>query len=133
VFSCDCTIRKCSLGYAGYVFCAVPLSEGCFLRRFFVVKNSEKTCIEDPRYVETRKTIQSFNKRFNLYLVFSVLYGLVFLNYIDIITSGGAFGGYHLWLTIMYFFPFTALTLSFPRNCSHLMKTMHCSMLLFVC
>jgi hypothetical protein len=81
-----------------------------------VVKNSGKSCVEDPRYVETRKTILSFNKRFNLYVVFSVLYGLVFLNYIDIITPGGAFGGYHLWLTIMYFFPFVALTISFPRN-----------------
>jgi hypothetical protein len=70
-----------------------------------VVKDSDKTCIKDPRYVETRKTIQSFNKRFNFYSVFSVLYGLVFLNYSDIITPSGAFGGYHLWLTIIYFFP----------------------------
>jgi len=81
-----------------------------------VAKDSEKTCVEDPKYVETRKTIKSFEGKFKLYLIFSILYGFIFLNYIDIITPGGAFGGYHLWLTIMYFFPFVALTLSFPRN-----------------
>ena len=26
------------------------------------------------------------------------------------------YGGYHLWLTIMYFFPFIILTIYFPRN-----------------
>ncbi len=76
----------------------------------------EKTCVEDPRHVETRKTIQTFERRFKLYLFFSVFYGLVFLNYIDIITPGGVYGGYHLWLSVMYFFPFIALTLSFLRN-----------------
>ena len=79
-------------------------------------KKSEKTCIEDPNYVEIRKTMQTFERRFKFYVFFSVFYGLVFLNYIDIITPGGAFGGYHLWLTIMYFFPFMVLTVSFPRN-----------------
>jgi hypothetical protein len=77
---------------------------------------SEKTCVEDPNYIETRKAVQTFERRFKLYMFFSVFYGLIFLNYIDIITPGGAFGGYHLWLTFMYFFPFIALTLSFPKN-----------------
>ena len=75
-----------------------------------------KTCIEDPNYVETRKAIKTFERRFKFYLLFSVFYGLIFLNYIDIITPGGVYGGYHLWLSVMYFFPFVALTLSFPRN-----------------
>ena len=79
-------------------------------------EKSEKTCIEDPSYFETIKTMQTFERRFKLYLAFSIFYGLIFLNYIDIITPGGIYGGYHLWLSIMYFFPFIALTLSFPRN-----------------
>ena len=79
-------------------------------------KKPEKTCVEDPNYIETIKAMQTFERRFKLYLFFSVFYGLVFLNYIDIITPGGVYGGYHLWLSVMYFFPFVALTLSFPRN-----------------
>ena len=75
-----------------------------------------KTCIEDPKHIETRKTIQIFERRFKLYLFFSVIYGLIFLNYIDIITPGGVYGGYHVWLSAMYFFPFIMLTLSFPKN-----------------
>ncbi|MCW4030302.1 MAG: response regulator [Candidatus Bathyarchaeota archaeon] len=60
------------------------------------------------------KAIKSFNKRFIFYLVFAVVYGLVFINYIDVITGG--YEGYHLWLVIMYFFPFATLTMIFPRN-----------------
>ena len=89
-----------------------------FWEVFDLWKKTEKTksCIEDPNYVETRKAIQTFERRFKFYLLFSVFYGLIFLNYIDIITPGGVYGGYHLWLSMMYFFPFVALTLSFPRN-----------------
>ncbi len=75
---------------------------------------SEKTCIEDPRYAETRKTLLGFDKKFKLYVVFSVVYGLVFINYIDVISGG--YEGYHLWLVIMYFFPFATLSMLFPRN-----------------
>lgn len=60
------------------------------------------------------KAIKSFNKRFIFYLVFAVVYGVVFINYIDVITGG--YEGYHLWLVIMYFFPFATLTMIFPRN-----------------
>ena len=77
---------------------------------------NEKTCIEDPKRLDTRKTIQSFEKKFSFFVVFAVLYGLVFLNYIDVMTPGGVETGYHAWLSIMYFFPFIALTLSYPRN-----------------
>jgi len=77
---------------------------------------SEKTCIEDPKYIETRKRIQDFNKKFYLYLIFAILYGFVFLNYIDLITPGGALDGYHLWLSIMYFFPFAILVITYPKN-----------------
>src|SRR5665648_179622 len=76
----------------------------------------QNTCIEDPHYIETRKTVQAFERRFKLYIIFSILYGLIFVNYIDIIVNGGANEGYHLWLVIMYFFPFIALTIFFPKN-----------------
>ena len=82
----------------------------------FLVKDSEKTCTEDHQLDETRTIIQAFNKKFNLFVVFSIFYGLIFLNYIDIIIPGGVYGGYHLWLSIMYFFPFVALTIFFPKN-----------------
>jgi hypothetical protein len=57
------------------------------------------------------------NKKFKLYIVLAIIYGIVFINYIDIVFSGGATGGYHLWLIPMYFFPFFALSaLSLRRN-----------------
>jgi hypothetical protein len=76
-------------------------------------EKSEKSCVEDPSYVETRKTMKAFEKKFKLYIVFSVVYGLVFINWIDIVYSGYC---YHIWLMIMYFFPFAALSIFFPRN-----------------
>jgi hypothetical protein len=77
-------------------------------------KDSAKPCIEDPRSVEIRKTIQAFEKKFTAYMILSIVYGLVFVNYIDNISGG--YEGYHLWLLIMYFFPFIALTVFYPRN-----------------
>jgi hypothetical protein len=47
---------------------------------------------------------------------FAVIYGLVFINYIDIITSGSGIGGYHLWLTLMYFVPFAILSVIDIKN-----------------
>jgi hypothetical protein len=49
-------------------------------------------------------------------LLFAIIYGLVFINYIDIITSGSGVGGYHLWLTLMYFFPFAILSVIDIKN-----------------
>lgn len=79
-------------------------------------KAAEKTCIEDPRYVETRKTIASFEKKFKLYIISAFIYGLVFINYIDVITIGSSESGYHFWLSLMYFFPFIGLSLAFVKN-----------------
>ncbi len=81
---------------------------------FFILRNSDKFCIEDHSDIETVKILQVFERKFNLYVVFSVVYGFVFVNYIDIISGG--FNGYHLWLIIMYFFPFITLSIFFPRN-----------------
>jgi hypothetical protein len=71
---------------------------------------------EDTKKAERLRALQAFNKKFYIYVILSILYGLIFVNYIDNITNGGLYGGYHLWLTIMYFFPFLILTISFPRN-----------------
>ena len=49
-------------------------------------------------------------------VVFAVVYGLVFINYIDIITPGGDKGGYHLWLVLMYFVPFAILSVADIKN-----------------
>ncbi len=58
--------------------------------------------------------LQLVNKKFKIYILLAVVYGLIFINYIDLFFSGH---GYHLWLTAMYFFPFFALTtLHFRRN-----------------
>ncbi|MCW4030237.1 MAG: hypothetical protein NWE92_11395 [Candidatus Bathyarchaeota archaeon] len=48
-------------------------------------------------------------------MLFSVVYGVVFINYIDI-ASPVPSNGYHLWLVIMYFLPFVGFTLLNPRN-----------------
>ena len=71
---------------------------------------------EETKNAEKQRALKAFNKRFNLYIVLSVLYGLVFVNYIDNNIAGGLYSGYHMWLTIMYFFPFIVLTITFPRN-----------------
>jgi hypothetical protein len=49
-------------------------------------------------------------------LAFAVIYGLIFINYIDVITSGSGIGGYHLWLTLMYFVPFAILSVIDIKN-----------------
>lgn len=43
-------------------------------------------------------------------VVFAVIYGLVFINYIDIAIAYGIRSGYHLWLILMYFMPFVLLS-----------------------
>lgn len=48
-------------------------------------------------------------------MLFSIVYGVVFINYIDI-ASPVPSNGYHLWLVIMYFLPFVGFTLLNPRN-----------------
>jgi CheY-like chemotaxis protein len=60
------------------------------------------------------KAAKEFNRKFVFYLIFAVVYGIVFINYIDVISGG--YEGYHLWLVIMYFFPFAVLSMFFPRN-----------------
>ena len=76
---------------------------------------SDKFCVEDPSGIDTRKVIQSFERRFEVYILLSIIYGLVFINYIDVITAGALYEGYHLWLIFMYFLPFLTITI-FERN-----------------
>lgn len=42
-------------------------------------------------------------------VIFSLLYGIFYVNFIDIITPGSSIPGYHLWLMILYFIPFLSL------------------------
>lgn len=77
-------------------------------------KRKEKTFFEDLRCEQTRRAVQAFRRYFKLFFIFSVVYGLIFINYIDILIQGGY--GYHLWLIVMYFFPFVVLSLIFPHN-----------------
>jgi hypothetical protein len=49
-------------------------------------------------------------------IIFAVLYGLVFINYIDVMTPGGSDSGYHLWLALMYFLPFVGFSMFNVKN-----------------
>lgn len=48
-------------------------------------------------------------------VAFAVLYGLIFINYIDI-ASSGLTSGYHLWLVLMYFLPFAGFSILNWKN-----------------
>jgi hypothetical protein len=48
-------------------------------------------------------------------IAFAAVYGLVFINYIDI-ASSGLNNGYHLWLVLMYFLPFASLSMLSLKN-----------------
>ncbi len=64
--------------------------------------------IEDPKQYEVRRMLEALERKFVAYIIFAVIYGVVFINYIDIVYSGH---GYHLWLIAMYFVPFIALSI----------------------
>jgi hypothetical protein len=53
--------------------------------------------------------------KLGLLVAFAVVYGLVFINYIDI-ASSGASGSYHVWLVFMYFLPFAGFSLLNIKN-----------------
>jgi hypothetical protein len=74
----------------------------------------DKTCTEEEKDAEFRKSFAVYERRFKYYLLFATLYGLIFINYIDITINPAS--SYHIWLSVMYFFPFILLTLIFPRN-----------------
>lgn len=44
-------------------------------------------------------------------LTYSSLYGLIHVNYIDLVTPGSNIPGYHLWLIALYFAPFVPILL----------------------
>lgn len=62
------------------------------------------------------KWLTTSERKLRFLIVFAVIYGLVFINYIDIISPGGSEYGYHLWLTLMYFLPFIGLSISDLEN-----------------
>jgi hypothetical protein len=59
--------------------------------------------------IEDKKT-----RTFSKLMAYSILYGLVLINYIDIVSSGGY--AYHLWLVVMYFAPFVIFSVVDPKN-----------------
>lgn len=78
--------------------------------------DADKFCFEEPQSIETRRAMEYFDRKFKLILVLSVIYGLFFVNFIDIVTMGSEISIYHLWLFILYFMPFVMITWIFPRN-----------------
>jgi hypothetical protein len=62
------------------------------------------------------KITQTAKKKTTWLILFAVVYGFVFINYIDIITPGGNIEGYHLWLVLMYFTPFAILSVLDIKN-----------------
>jgi hypothetical protein len=48
-------------------------------------------------------------------VAFAAIYGLVFINYIDVVSSGFTYG-YHVWLVVMYFLPFVGFSMFNLKN-----------------
>ena len=76
------------------------------MRVVYVVNSLTNRC-DEPKKVDRMKMLQLVNKKFKFYIALSIIYGVIFINYIDLVYSGH---GYHLWLIAMYFFPFFALS-----------------------
>lgn len=45
--------------------------------------------------------------------IYSILYGLFSINFIDLVIAGPTIAGYHIWLTTAHFSPFIPLLLLF--------------------
>ena len=79
--------------------------------------------IKKPAYLQAPKAhtigqrgfIGVLEGKLHFLVIFAVLYGLVFINYIDIASSGLNYG-YHLWLTLMYFLPFVGFSMLNIKN-----------------
>jgi hypothetical protein len=56
-----------------------------------------------------------YENKLGFLIGFAVIYGLFFINYIDI-ASTGLVPGYHLWLVFMYFLPFVGFARGNIRN-----------------
>jgi hypothetical protein len=64
-----------------------------------------------------QKILKAFKtKKVPFLIIFAIIYGFFFINYIDIITNGSANSGYHLWLVLMYFVPFAILSVMDIKN-----------------
>ncbi len=58
---------------------------------------------------------RGFEGKLPFLIAFAVIYGLVFINYIDIASTGLNYG-YHMWLVFMYFVPFAGFSLLNFKN-----------------
>jgi hypothetical protein len=85
------------------------------------VKNLTK--LEQAAHIQTPKTQTTIKTGFtnvlegklSFLVIFAVLYGVVFINYIDIASSGLNYA-YHLWLVLMYFLPFVGFSMLNLKN-----------------
>jgi len=59
--------------------------------------------------VNLRVTGESKRELLTKLLLYSSIYGLIHVNYIDLVVPGSNAPGYHLWLIILYFAPFVPI------------------------
>jgi hypothetical protein len=71
---------------------------------------------EEQQKIDRKGLTAVLEKKTKILVFFAILYGLVFINYIDIIVPGGDVYGYHFWLVLMYFLPFVGFLISDLRN-----------------
>ena len=78
-------------------------------------KGLQRTCHKPAIEHQARRFAGGFEGKLRLLVAFAVVYGLVFINYIDI-ASSGANSGYHMWLVFMYFLPFVGFSMLNLKN-----------------
>ena len=60
-------------------------------------------------YIELRIVGRSKLELLTKLFLYSLIYGLIHVNYIDLIVPGSSVSGYHLWLIALYFAPFVPI------------------------
>ncbi len=76
---------------------------------------AKATSLKESR-PENRRLATNLEGKLPFLIIFAILYGLIFINYIDVNTLGSNILGYHLWLAFMYFLPFVILSIFDIRN-----------------
>ncbi len=94
------------------------LSRSLFLRRPILGKTQKTVNVQvlNEQVTSNLHSTGFFKGKLHFLVVFALIYGLVFINYIDIITNGGTVEGYHMWLVLMYFIPFAILSVINIKN-----------------
>jgi len=74
--------------------------------------------------VKLRITGRSRGELLAKLLAYSAIYGLIHVNYIDLVAAGSSIPGYHLWLMALYFAPFIPVLLVLGFNDWELLLSM---------